>query len=264
MSSEMVSSLRIRAPEGTGCSLELAGPFVRFPAMLIDTACSACTAAVLCASLYLAGIISLDVAKSLFIGGTFLFSLGYGICLEWFWRGQTLGKRVLRLRVMDEQGLPLQLGQVVMRNLLRTLDMFPVLYLLGGAVCFLSGTYRRLGDIAAGTVVVRTPGVAPPNLENLSSHCHTPLRQYRGLGVQLRRTVSAEEASLALRALLHGDEMEPAARRAFFAELADHFRSRVPFLPDASGGLSHEQCVRAVLKIVYGLPPPERNNARPR
>ncbi|HOI15317.1 MAG TPA: RDD family protein [Geobacteraceae bacterium] len=264
MSSERVPSLRIRTPEGIGFSLLLAGPFVRFLAMLVDAACIACATSVLSTVLHFFAIISLDFAKALFIVGGFLLSVGYGISFEWFWRGQTLGKRLFRLRVMDGQGLHLQFGQVVIRNLVRTLDMFPVLYLLGGAVCFLSGKNQRLGDIAAGTIVVRTPAVAPPNLESLSNHKYNSLRQYRRQGLQLRRTVSGEEASIALRAVLRRDEMAPEARCVFFAELADYFRSRVLFPPEASEGLSDERFVRNVLDIVYASPDPARSKAQPR
>ena len=55
----------------------------------------------------------------------FAISVGYAIFTEWFWRGQTVGKRLLRLRVIEEQGLRLQFSQIVTRNLLRFVDMLP-------------------------------------------------------------------------------------------------------------------------------------------
>jgi uncharacterized RDD family membrane protein YckC len=230
--------------------------------MLIDAACIGCATSVLSTILHLLAVISLDFAKALLMVGAFLLSVGYGIAFEWFWRGQTLGKRLFRLRVMDAQGLQLQFGQVVVRNLLRTLDMFPVLYLLGGAVCFASGRNQRLGDIAAGTIVVRTPEVAPPNLEILSNHKYNSLRQYHRQVLLLRRTLSGDEASIALRSVLRRDEMAPEARCELFAELADYFRSRVTFPPEASEGLSDERYVRNVLDIVYASPDPARYKAR--
>jgi uncharacterized RDD family membrane protein YckC len=262
MPSDRVPSLRIRTPEGIGFSLLLAGPLVRFLAVLIDSACIACATSVLTTVLHVFAIISLDFAKALLAVGMFLLSVGYGILLEWFWRGQTLGKRLFRLRVMDAQGLQLQFGQVVLRNLLRTIDMFPVLYLLGGAVCFFSGRNQRLGDIAAGTIVIRTPEVVQPNLDRLSNHKYNSLREYPRHTVRLRRMISGEEASIALRAVLRRDEMAPEERRELFGELAEYFRSRVPFPPEASEGISDESYVRNVLDIVYVSPAPGKKKAR--
>ena len=78
---------------------------------------------------------------------------------EWYWRGQTVGKRVLKLRVMDEQALRLEFSQIVVRNLLRFVDFLPGLYLVGGTACVLSRRFQRLGDLAANTIVVRNPEV---------------------------------------------------------------------------------------------------------
>ena len=65
-----------------------------------------------------------------------LLSIGYAIATEWLWNGQTVGKRVLRLRVMDVQGFHLKFNQIVIRNLLRFVDSLPATYLVGGAACF--------------------------------------------------------------------------------------------------------------------------------
>jgi uncharacterized RDD family membrane protein YckC len=261
MPSERIRSLRIRTPEGIEFSLPLAGPLVRFLALLVDAACVSCAASVLTTVLHLLAVISLDFARALMTVGVFLLSLGYGILLEWYWRGQTLGKRMFRLRVMDGQGLQLHFGQVVLRNLLRTVDMFPGLYLVGGVVSFFAGRNQRLGDIAAGTIVVRTPEPDPPNLERLSTYKYNSLREYPRQASRLRRTISGEEASIALRAVLRRDEMKPEARCRLFGELAEHFRSRVSFPSEAYEGISDERCIQNVLDIVYNSPHPGRQGA---
>src|SRR5690606_31901397 len=87
----------------------------------------------------------------------FFVDWGYGIVLEYYWRGQTLGKRLLGLRVMDEQGLHLTFSQVAVRNLLRVFDSIPVFYAVGGLAMVLSPRRQRLGDLAANTIVVRAP-----------------------------------------------------------------------------------------------------------
>ena len=89
----------------------------------------------------------------------FLIFAGYFIVFEWLWNGQTPGKRWLKLRVIREDGRPLTLWEAIARNLLRICDAVPgfilPVYSIGLIVIFLSGRDQRVGDIFAGTVVVR-------------------------------------------------------------------------------------------------------------
>ena len=89
----------------------------------------------------------------------FLIFAGYFILFEWLWNGQTPGKRWLKLRVIREDGRPLTLWEAIARNLLRICDAVPgfilPVYSVGLIVIFLSGRDQRVGDIFAGTVVVR-------------------------------------------------------------------------------------------------------------
>lgn len=89
----------------------------------------------------------------------FLIFAGYFIIFEWLWNGQTPGKRWLKLRVIREDGRPLTLWESIARNLLRIGDAVPgfivPVYSIGLIVIFLSSRDQRLGDIFAGTVVVR-------------------------------------------------------------------------------------------------------------
>lgn len=104
----------------------------------------------------------------------FLIFAGYFILFEWLWNGQTPGKRWLKLRVIREDGRPLTLWEAIARNLLRICDavpgfIFPV-YSVGLIVIFLSGRDQRVGDIFAGTVVVRErTGEAPTFAETFSN-----------------------------------------------------------------------------------------------
>jgi uncharacterized RDD family membrane protein YckC len=86
------------------------------------------------------------------IGGT---PLGYFILLEWRF-GATLGKRKMRIRVLTEHGAPIGMRESLVRNLLRLIDYLPSGYLLGGIVAIASSRSQRLGDMAAGTIAVRT------------------------------------------------------------------------------------------------------------
>src|SRR5213076_1850040 len=81
---------------------------------------------------------------------------GYFAVFEWAWNGQTPGKRWLKLRVIREDGRPISLFEVMIRNLLRVIDfIFPPFYSIGLISVFATDRDQRVGDLVAGTVVVR-------------------------------------------------------------------------------------------------------------
>jgi uncharacterized RDD family membrane protein YckC len=86
----------------------------------------------------------------------FLIVSGYFAFFEWAWSGQTPGKRWLKLRVIREDGRPVTFWEAAVRNLLRTFDMMPApFYSIGLIAVFVSNRDQRVGDMVAGTVVVR-------------------------------------------------------------------------------------------------------------
>ena len=89
----------------------------------------------------------------------FLIFAGYFILFEWLWNGQTPGKRLLKLRVIREDGRPITLWEAIARNLLRIFDAVPgfvlPVYSIGLISIFASSRDQRVGDMFAGTVVVR-------------------------------------------------------------------------------------------------------------
>jgi uncharacterized RDD family membrane protein YckC len=104
----------------------------------------------------------------------FLIFAGYFIVFEWLWNGQTPGKRLLKLRVIRDDGRPLTLWEAIARNLLRICDAVPgfivPIYSIGLIVIFLSTRDQRVGDIFAGTVVIRErSGEAPTFAETFST-----------------------------------------------------------------------------------------------
>jgi len=245
------AQLQIRTPEGIVFSQWLAGPVTRFLAWLLDLACIGTMATLLGVALSVLQLLSPNLAGALFVLSYFIISIGYGIACEWGWRGQTLGKRVLRLRVVDAEGLRLQFHQVVIRNLLRFVDSLPLFYFAGGLVCWLSPKCQRLGDIAANTIVIRHPRVAEPDLDQLLAGKFNSLREYPHLAARLRQRVSPGEAALALQALVRRDSFEPAARLELYADLAAHFRQKVEFPPEATDGITDEQYLRNVVDVIY-------------
>ena len=223
------STLSIRTPEGIVFSQLLAGPVPRFLAWFIDALCIGVLMTLFGIALGLIGVISPNFAAALSFLSYFTISIGYGIFLEWSWRGQTIGKKLFRLRVVDVEGMRLQFNQIVTRNLLRFIDSLPMFYLVGGLACWLNRNGQRLGDLAANTIVIRSPRIAEPDLDQLLAGKFNSLRQYPHLAARLRQRVLPGEAAVALQALLRRDEFELAARVELFAELAAHFRSKVEF-----------------------------------
>jgi uncharacterized RDD family membrane protein YckC len=156
------ATLDIATPEGVTFSLPLAGPVTRSVACFLDyVAISVAWSTIEVFIQPLAGI-SLDAGVGLMILLQFVFIETARMIMELLWRGQTVGKRLLGLRVMDESGLKLRPSQVILRNLLRPVDFLPGFYALGGMVSFFSARAQRLGDLAAGTIVVRTVKATPP------------------------------------------------------------------------------------------------------
>ncbi|MGA3240543.1 MAG: RDD family protein [Bryobacteraceae bacterium] len=243
--------LNIETPEGVVFSYELATPVARSLAWAVDAA------AILTAIYFLgklaAGLRPLnhdweDAAAALLY---FVAQVGYGIVLEWRWRGQTVGKRLFKLRVIDAQGLRLQLSQIVIRNLLRLIDSLPLLYLVGGTASLFSAKYQRLGDLAANTVVARERSWAEPDVEQLAPAKYNSLLAHPHLAARLRSKVGPEEVAIAVRAVSQRDGYEPRARVELFRELAGYFRELAPFPDAAVEGLTDEQYVRSVLRAIY-------------
>lgn len=142
------------------------------------------------------------------VGGAIRLALvvlgwSYFILLEWLWNGQTLGKRVYGLRVINADGSPAGFVAVFVRNLVRLVDFLPALYGVGLLAIVFTPRSQRLGDLAAGTFVVRAP---KPQLDWLALRTTTragvpvPAAGVRGLSGEAQRLVRefvAREATLA-------------------------------------------------------------------
>jgi len=98
----------------------------------------------------------------------FLILAGYFAFFEWAWSGQTPGKRWLKLRVLREDGRPITFWEAAVRNLLRTLDMMPAPFYSIGLISVFSTTRdQRIGDMVAGTVVVREREAEAPEFSQV-------------------------------------------------------------------------------------------------
>ena len=251
MSDARINTLMIQTPDGVTFSFPVAGPVSRFFAWVIDFACVGVLLMVINVLAQLFVLISPDFAGAFGILSFFVLMMAYGIVLEWYWRGQTLGKRLMGLRVVDMNGLRLQFSQVVIRNFLRAIDSLPALYFVGGLVCLLSRRNQRLGDYAANTIVIRTSPSEELNLESLMAGKYNSFREHPVLEMRLRQRIDAPIAALAVQALMRRESFDPEARILLFNELADFFRKQVPFPEEAIQGVTDEQYVRNVVESIF-------------
>lgn len=144
-------------PERVSFRLETAGLGSRFTAQLIDSlALTAILAALGFASLGLGVVLgNPGPAVLAFVVLGFLVFWAYWIVPEALWAGKSLGKLALQLRVVDVRGGPVTVGQAIVRNLFRIVDVLPLYYAAGAIAIFVSARNQRLGDMVAGTIVVR-------------------------------------------------------------------------------------------------------------
>jgi uncharacterized RDD family membrane protein YckC len=251
--------LNIRTPEGVVFSLMLASPVVRMLAWVVDITAISILTMIIRSVLVFAVVINVDFVMALSILVYFAVTVGYGICLEWLWNGQTLGKRLLRLRVVDEGGHRLHFNQIVVRNLLRFVDSLPMFYFVGGVTTLFNSRAQRLGDIAAGTVVVRQPKIAAPDIDQLGGMKYNSFSDHPYLEARLCSQVTPREASLALSALMRRNELDNTSRLRVFRGFAEHFQTLVLFPQEVTDDISDEQYVRNVVCSVYRLNEGRRN-----
>ena len=243
--------LEVRLPEGVTFSLPLGGPVSRCLAFLIDICIiSAVTTAFEYVTVSFRAF-QQDLGFGILILFYFVAWFFYGILCEYYWYGQTIGKWLLSLRVMDAHGLELRFYQIAIRNLIRMVDLFPALGLIGGIAMLCNGRLQRLGDLAAGTMVVSSRRFPAPNIDGLVRSRYNSLLQHQVLCARLRQRVPARAAGIAVDALLRRDGLEDRARVLLFDDLADYFRSVVEFPAEDVEQLSSEQYVRNVVEILY-------------
>lgn len=251
MSGENRDVLRVRTPEGVTFSFHLASPVTRLAAWIIDKGTVIAAWSVISSLIALLGVFSADLAQGIMMVGFFVVSTGYGIALEWMWDGQTLGKRVMHLRLMDERGLPLRFSQVVVRNCLRAVDVLPVAYLVGGVAALLGRKAQRLGDVAAATIVVHDAPAEAVDLAGLALAKYNSLRGQQHVTARLRTSTPPALAQAAWQALRRREEFDPEARLELFQDLARHFRRIAHLPPELEEGISDEQFVRNVVEVLF-------------
>jgi uncharacterized RDD family membrane protein YckC len=158
--------LNIETPEQVDLRFNVAGIGSRFVALLLDMLAIFAVylieffgvLALASSAPRIGGAANLDTAGKWFIAVLIFFQFllywGYFALFEAFWHGQTLGKRVMKLRVIKDSGRQITFFEALARNLLRIIDYLPVLYLVGVITMLCNKRNKRLGDFAAGTLVI--------------------------------------------------------------------------------------------------------------
>ena len=167
------AELVVSTPERVSFDYQVAGLGTRAIAQLLDLLV---IAGILVALLFAAGGVAAVTQNEILpdlilIIGPFVVIFGYFWISEALWSGQTLGKKAFRLRAVGDRGEPLTFMQAGIRNIVRIVDFLPYGYGVGVVVLFVNGRGKRLGDLAAGTIVVKDsdhvwlwqlPGARPP------------------------------------------------------------------------------------------------------
>jgi uncharacterized RDD family membrane protein YckC len=150
---ELEDRITISTPDGIELSLALAGAGSRFIAAVIDIAVQGVL--ILLALLATSGLLGGGLGEALFAMALFAALYLYNILFEVLAAGRTLGKRVTHLRVVRSEGAPVDLPASAIRNLVRLIDLLPGAYLIGLISILMTERNQRLGDLAAGTLVIR-------------------------------------------------------------------------------------------------------------
>src|SRR5262245_23756495 len=146
------ATIQVVTPENIAFEYRLAGPFRRLPALLLDYCIRGLVQLGILLGLGLTlGFVSGGLAMFIILLLWFVIEWFYGALFETFLNGQTPGKFILGLRVLSDNGRPIDGMQATLRNLLRVADMFGAVGLIA---MLLNSKYKRLGDLVAGTIVV--------------------------------------------------------------------------------------------------------------
>jgi uncharacterized RDD family membrane protein YckC len=218
-------SLDVRTGESIAIRYELAGLGSRFLAVALDVAIQigvtilVVTTIVILANTahfsfrYNLGKIEQAVLLALFYISIFVLYFGYFIIFELWWSGRTPGKRALGIRVVRDAGFPLDVGGSVVRNLVRIVEFGLGLYAISAISALLSRENKRLGDYAAGTVVVRDRRYVSSDID-----------AYLAREVPTGDGVTAADRDLIERFLLRRSQLESKSRRVLAAQIATRVR----------------------------------------
>lgn len=235
------ADLRVPTPEHVAVSYPIAGIGNRFLAAFVDALLQGLIVAAVSLALLLQELTPIGdeaaqaLLAALYVLVLFLAIWGYPVVFETVWNGQTPGKRAVGIRVLREDGSPVGFLAVLVRNLLRVVDFLPVGFALGVLSILITRKGQRLGDIAAGTIVVKARARRDFSALRTPAADGSPVLGVRGL--------SGEAQRLVREFVLREATLDPEARAAVARTIAEGIR---PLVEDADRYPDDVALIRAV------------------
>jgi uncharacterized RDD family membrane protein YckC len=227
---ELEDRITLATPEGIELGLVLAGAGSRFIAGTIDLALE--LVLIVLAGLVTFLLVGGGIGVALFAMASFAAFYLYNVLFEVLASGRTPGKRVTHLRVVREEGTPVDLPASAIRNLLRLIDVLPFAYLIGLLMIVITKRNQRLGDLAGGTLVIRD---ATARSDSTSRPRASDALDTTGWDVS---AVSAEELAAVRRFLERREHLDTRARGELAYRLEQGLRPKVAGAPE---GLAPER-----------------------
>jgi uncharacterized RDD family membrane protein YckC len=246
---------RVETPEQIGLEYDIAGLGSRFLATVVDII-------FISLALFLVGCLgalgltilsealadaagdsvgAYSTAIAIALLGLFVFAIlwGYYVFFETIWHGQSPGKRWTGLRVIQEGGYPIRFSHAAIRNVVRIADFLPFFYILGAAIMLFDQRSRRLGDLVAGTIVVKElPEVAAGTLGAGITHIPTAampsllgITPSSGEAVPNLHRLTPADQSLIREYFLRRPELTPEAANRLSLLLAGAFAKKLDYTP---------------------------------
>jgi uncharacterized RDD family membrane protein YckC len=238
--------IAISTPEGIELDIALAGVGSRFTAALLDGLIQgALTLVPVLLLLPAFSGSSENIFVALYFVWWFLIIFGYDVAFETLGGGRTVGKRAVGIRVVRVGGHPVGFVTSAVRNLLRIIDFLPAAYGVGIVSILATSRNQRLGDLAAGTLVVRDEsrsGRAAPQYVGPATGFHPqpppPIEPVPAAATWDVSSVDAQELAAVRSFLERRFSLEPAARWSLSVELARRLAPKVGGAPRVGGAPS--------------------------
>ena len=148
---------KLETPENIDLDIHIAGPLVRSQAFLVDSLIK--TVIQVAASIGL--LVFGDTGMGVLLIFTFALEWFYPVLFEVLNHGQTPGKRMMQIAVVNDDNTPVGWSASIIRNFLRIVDFLPMNYVAGLVCMTVNRDFKRIGDLAAGTVVIYREKKAP-------------------------------------------------------------------------------------------------------
>ncbi|HEY1684664.1 MAG TPA: RDD family protein [Tepidisphaeraceae bacterium] len=230
---------QIITPEHVAFHYELAGLVSRGIAWLFD---QMLIIIIDIAIMFAFGRLGSSLGMAAMILCMFVVDFSYFTASELYYQGQTPGKKIFHIRVISSRGTKLRFAEVLIRNLLRPVDLLPWAMVVGSSIAFIDKWHRRLGDIVADTIVVRDTRKQIPQTMAMEKSRVNSFQSDPALRNRVLSRITREERDMIIELALRRDQMEGSIRHQLFNQAAAHFRSRLS-LPENLIHLSDEQTV---------------------